>query len=125
LRSACVTLRRNRDKPTVSAHASGFVVAGGRATASAPVSLESWVGKVRSQEARPTALSAPQLVLVANLPAAVPAVRSAAPVSRSWAQTASAAAGSAPASGAPSPSPAAATSPGWQSVPGAPTTGAP
>src|ERR1700758_2631406 len=58
---ACVTLRRNRDKPTVSAHASGFVGAGVPATAAAPVSLGSWAGKVRSQDARPTALSARQL----------------------------------------------------------------
>src|ERR1700757_1162127 len=125
LRSAGVTLHRNRDKPTVSAHAFGFVVAGARATTAAPVSLGSGVGKFRSQDARPTALSARQPVLVANLPAAVPAVRSAVPVSRSCAQTASAAAGSAAASDARSPSPAAATSPAWQSVPGAPTTAAP
>src|SRR5579864_9738227 len=87
---------------------------------------------LQSQDARQSAASPRQLVLVANLPAAVPAVRSAAQVSRSWAQTASAATGSAAASDARSHSPAAAaaapagpTAGEWQYVPGVRPTAAP
>src|SRR5579864_7213510 len=80
---------------------------------------------LQSQDARQSAASPRQLVLVANLPAAVPAVRSAAQVSRSWAQTASAATGSAAASDARSHSPAAPTAGEWQYVPGVRPTAAP
>lgn len=47
LRSACVTFPRNRDRPRVSAHASGFAVAGVPVTDGGPVSLGPWAGKLR------------------------------------------------------------------------------
>ena len=62
------------------------------------------------------AASPRRVALVANLPAAVPAVRSAAPVSPICARTASAATGSAAASDARSHSPAKAAAGEWQSV---------
>src|SRR4029077_14212827 len=84
-----------------------------------------WAGKIRKKDSRWSASSLRRLALVANLPAAVPAVRSAARVSLTWARTASAVAGSAATSDARSQSPVAATADASQSVPVVRPTAAP
>jgi hypothetical protein len=95
LRSASVVLRHSPDKPSASAYASGFGGADAPATDAAPVSLAPQTGTILEKDLRRRASSARQLVLVANLPASAPVVRSGAPFSQTCDRTASVATGSA------------------------------
>src|ERR1700688_117709 len=90
LRPTSATLRRSRDKPSVSVRAFAFGVADVPAADAAPVSRSQPAEKLLQDKSR---WFARRLAPVANLPTAVPVVRSAAPASLTCARTASAAAG--------------------------------
>src|SRR5262249_38393463 len=94
LHSASVTLHHSLDKPSVSACGFGFRGEDAPATDAAPVSSHPSTGTTLEKDLRRRTSSARPLALVANLPGAVPVVRSAVPASPTCARTVSGAAGS-------------------------------